>query len=94
MYISNYHKKTIYFLTLKYNNILKDKDFEFNYYVLNYSHYSIYRELEKYIKKLNIEYNNKYFKITNRYKEWVYNKCISLHQKLYYKIKKINFELT
>jgi hypothetical protein len=70
------------------------KDFEFNYYRLNYTNYSDYRDFEKYVKKLNIEYNNSHIKKTRYYKKLIDNKYISLHQNLYEIIMAINFELS
>lgn len=95
LYIFNYYKKTIQLLESDYKKILEEKDFEFNNnFDLGYQNFSIYREFEKYIKKLNIEFENKYFKKTDQCKSRIYKKYIALHQNLYNESKKINFKLT
>ncbi len=95
LYISNYYKKTFQYLESEYKRILETKDFELNNtYGLGYQHYDVYRELEKYIKKLNIEFENKYLKKTDQYKNRIHKKYIALHQSLYNEAKKINFKLT
>lgn len=96
LYISNYYKKTIDFLNTDYNRVVENKDFELNNFpfTLSYSNFSTYQELEKYIKKLNIEYNNSHLKKTEYYKKLIHDKYIALHQSLYNEAKKINFKLT
>jgi hypothetical protein len=94
LYISNYYKKTIDMLSASYDRTIKSKDFELNYFGLNYNNLHVYIELEKYIKKLNIEYDNKYIEKTKYYKKLIHNKYLNLHQNIYYKMKKIDFKLT
>jgi hypothetical protein len=95
LYISNYYKKTIDFLTSEYNRILDNKDFELtNHYSLNYTIYSVYMELEKYINKLNIEFDNKYSKRLEQYKKWIRAKYISFNHNLYFKSQEVNFNLS
>lgn len=95
LYISNYYKITIQYLVNSHNRILEDKDFELkNTFGLGYQNFSVYRELEKYIKKLNIEFKNKHLKKTDQYKSRIRNQYIALHQSLYNEAKKIGFDLT
>jgi hypothetical protein len=96
LYISNYYKKTIQYLESEHKSIFEKKDFELKntFAGLEYQHFSVYRELEKYIKKLNIEFDNKHLKKTDQYKSLIHKKYLALHQSLYNKAKKINFQLT
>lgn len=94
LYISNYARYVIQQLKNDYYKVLKEKDFELNWYRLSYSNYSIYIEFEKYTKKLNIEFDNKYLKKSENYKKQIHDKYITLHQKLYKEIKEKNFKLT
>ena len=95
LYISNYYNETIRILNNQYNDIIKHQGFELNsYYSIGYSHYSVYRDLEKYQEKLNIEFDNKYLKKTEQYQKRIHDKFILLLQKLYQETKKIKFELS
>ena len=92
LYISNYYKKTIEFLNRDYGEIVKNQGFELNgYYSIGYEHYAVYQEFEKYKKKLNIEFDNKYLKTTEQYQKKIHTKFILLLQKLYQYAKQISF---
>jgi len=93
--VSNYYGKTIDFLNSSYDKVIINQDFELNnFFGLDYHHYSVFHEFEKNIKKLNIEYNNKYCKTTEWCQNRIHNKYIALNQEIYNETKKINFLLT
>ncbi|MCT7553560.1 DUF2971 domain-containing protein [Aliarcobacter butzleri] len=94
LYILNYYKYVLEQLKADFTRVIKEKDFQLNWFKLSYSNYSIYNEFEKFSKKLNIEYNNKHSKKIKNYKNQIHNKYIILHQKLYEEIKKVDFKLT
>ncbi|MFX4233602.1 DUF2971 domain-containing protein [Aliarcobacter butzleri] len=96
LYISNYFYETIKYLEELYNNILKNNDFELkgNFFTLNYTYFSTFKNLEKYAAKLNIEFKEKYSKKIELYKKNIHNKYINIHKKLYIKVQKINFILS
>lgn len=95
LYISNYYQLTILYMNNAYNGIINDKDFNMEgHHWINFNHYQGYRDLKKYIQKINIEHNNKYQKKCSQYKQRINNKYIKLHQNLYSKSKEVNFKLT
>lgn len=98
LYISNYYKKTMMEIEQSYHKIIESNDFELSgsrfLFGFNYHQFSSYQEMQKYIKKLNIEFDNKYYKLTEQCKSRIYKKHIALHQNLYNESKKINFKLT
>lgn len=98
LYISNYYKKTMNEIEQSYDEIIESNDFELTgakfLFGINYHHLSSYQDLEKYIKKLNIEFDNKYSKITEKCKKRVNNRFIALHKKLYSAIQRRKIKLS
>lgn len=101
-------KKDIYFLCIlnnykitrdsiikSYHRILNEEDFEAdNIFGLNYTILSSFQEMQKYIKKLNIEYNNEFTKETASYRNKLHELYIEKIKKIYSESKKTNVVLT
>ncbi|MDD5156836.1 DUF2971 domain-containing protein [Sulfurimonas sp.] len=96
LYISNYYKETMKAIEQSYHEIIESNDFELSgprfLFGFDYHHLSLYRDFEKYIKKLNIEFDNKYYKLTEQCRKRINNRFIEVHKKLYseIQIRKIN----
>lgn len=96
MYICIYYNKTMKYLKVNYNRILEQKDFELSVGMgfLEYSHYDIYQDFEKYAKKLKIEFADAHNRDIDKYQNIIHSSYISLHKKLYKKAKALNIELS
>ncbi|MCF6172572.1 MAG: DUF2971 domain-containing protein [Campylobacteraceae bacterium] len=90
LYISNYYKKTMKEMEQSYCEIIRSNDFELSgakfLFGFDYHHLSSYRDFEKYIKKLNIEFDNNYSKLAEKCKKRIDNRFIEVHKKLYTEI--------
>lgn len=68
LYIDNYFKITKNALERDFKNIIETRDFELdNILIFGYEHFSSYNDMQDYIKKINIEYENKFLEKTNKY---------------------------
>lgn len=95
LYIINNYKITQNSIKKSYQRIIDEEDFEYDdIFGLNYTILSSFQEMRKYIKKLNIDYNNQYIKETDLYTNKIHNIYISKIKKLYHKSKKCNFVLS
>ncbi len=96
LFILNYYKITLKHMQKTYNDILYEKDFELNnvFFGLEYEMLSPYKDMLKYIKKINIEYNNEFINKTDLYNERIHKYYILKIKKLYCKSKEHKFTLT
>jgi len=95
LYIKNNYKVTHNSIIRSYNRIIDEKYFEAdNIFGLNYTILSSFQEMQQYIKKLNIEYNNEFKKETDSYNNKIHKLYIKKIQKIYYIAKKCNVKLS
>lgn len=95
LYVLNNYELTRDSIIKSYHRILKEEDFEINnIFGLNYTILLSFQEMQKYIKKLNIEYNNKFTKETHSYRNKLHELYIEKIKKIYNKAKETNIVLT
>ncbi|WP_164091273.1 DUF2971 domain-containing protein [Poseidonibacter lekithochrous] len=97
LYIKNNYHLINKYIKDKYIEIINENSFEhintlFN--GLNYRRTSSFKELEKYIKKFNIEYNNKFKEKTDFYSNNIDKLFLLKIKKLYKKSKEVNYKLS
>ncbi|WP_428739977.1 DUF2971 domain-containing protein [Sulfurimonas sp.] len=89
LYISNNYKLTRDYIKKSYSRIIDEEDFELDdVFGLSYSILATYQEMQKYIKKLNIEYDNEFSKKTESFREKLHKLYIKKIKKIYNKSKK------
>lgn len=95
LYILNNYEQTRNYIKKSYTRIINEKDFELDdVFGLSYTVLSTYQEMQKYIKKLNIEYNNEFTKQTNSYCKKLDKLYIKKIKEIYIQSKKIDIVLT
>lgn len=89
LYISNNYKLTRNYIKKSYTRIIDEEDFEADdVFGLSYSILATFQEMQKYIKKLNIEYDNKFSKKTESFRKKLHKLYIQKIKKIYKKSKK------
>jgi hypothetical protein len=95
LYIINNYKITQNHIKKSSQRVIDEKNFELDNTIgLNYNILSSFQEMQKYIKKLNIDYNNEYIKKTDSFIKKIHNFYIKKIKKLYHKSKKCSFILS
>lgn len=95
LYIINNYRITQNSMKKSYHRIIDEKDFELDdIFGLNYTILSSFQEMQKYIKKLNIDFSNQYIKETDSYINKINKLYIKKIKKLYRKSKKCKFVLS
>ena len=95
LYILNNYKITQNSIIKSTQRVIDEKDFELDdIFGLSYTILSSYREMQKYIKKLNIEYNNEFAKQTDSYRKKLHNLYIKKIKEIYIQSQKLNIVLT
>jgi hypothetical protein len=89
LYISNNYKLTRDYIKKSYKRIIDEEDFEADdVFGLSYSILATFQEMQKYIKKLNIEYDNEFSKKTELFRKKLHKLYIKKIKKIYNKSKK------
>ncbi len=95
LYILNNYIITRNYIKKSYQRVIDEKDFELDdVFGLSYTILSSYHEMQKYIKKLNIEYNNEFTKLTGSYRKKLHKLYIKKIKEIYIQSKKLNIILT
>ncbi|WP_457748983.1 DUF2971 domain-containing protein [Sulfurimonas sp.] len=89
LYILNNYKLTRDYIKKSYNRIIDEEDFEADdVFGLSYSMLATFQEMQKYIKKLNIEYDNEFSKKTELFRKKLHKLYIRKIKKIYNRSKK------
>ena len=89
LYILNNYKLTRDYINKSYNRIIYEEDFEADdVFGLSYSMLATFQEMQKYIKKLNIEYDNEFSKKTELFRKKLHKLYIRKIKKIYNRSKK------
>lgn len=89
LYISNNYKLTRDYIKKSYSRIIDEEDFELDdVFGLSYSILATFQEMQKYIKKLNIEYDNEFSKKTESFRKKLHKLYIKKIKKIYNRSKK------
>jgi len=89
LYILNNYKLTRDYIKKSYTRIIDEEDFELDdVFGLSYSILATFQEMQKYIKKLNIEYDNEFSKKTEIFRKKLHKLYIQKIKKIYKKSKK------
>ena len=95
LYIVNNYKITKNIILESYERIIKEKDFEYDdIFGLNYTILSSFQEMQKYIKKLNIEYDSTFYDETSLYEEKIKKLYIIKIKQIYKEFKKSNLKIS
>lgn len=95
LYIQNNYELTLDYIEKSYQRIIDEKDFEADdVFGLSYSILSTFQEMKKYIKKLNIEYTNKFRKKAKLYLDKIHKLYIKKIRMIYKESKKQNIKLS
>ena len=89
LYILNNYKLTRDYIKKSYSRIMDEEDFEADdVFRLSYSILATFQEMQKYIKKLNIEYDNEFSKKTELFRKKLHKLYIRKIKKIYNRSKK------
>ncbi len=95
LYIQNNYELTLDYIEKSYQRIIDEEDFEADdVFGLSYSILSTFQEMKKYIKKLNIEYTNKFRKKAKLYLDKIHKLYIKKIRMIYKESKKQNIKLS
>lgn len=95
LYIVNNYNITKKVILESYERVIKEQDFEYDdIFGLNYRILSSFQEMQKYIKKLNIEYDSTFYDKTSLYEKNIKKLYIRKIKKIYNKFKKTNLKIS
>ena len=95
LYIINNYRITQNSIKKSYHRIIEEEDFELDdVFGLSYTILASFQEMQKYIKKLNIDYSNQYIKESDSYINKIKKIYVKKIKKIYRKSKKCKFVLS
>jgi hypothetical protein len=95
LYIQNNYELTLDYIEKSYQRIIDEEDFEADdVFGLSYSNLLTFQEMKKYIKKLNIEYTNKFRKKAKSYLDKIHKLYIKKIRMIYKESKKQDIKLS